>query len=155
MGEFKRELLPDPVSLFEAEGLTLSGRGVWRTTRCDFHGGSDSMRVKTSNGAWVCMACDAKGGDVVDFVMQRHGSDFLSTVRALGAYVENDKARPSHDRPRAFTARDALEVIVLELNHSMVIISDVRRGVLPTDDEWRRWLVGIGRLETIAQEYRT
>ena len=71
MGEFKRELLPDPVSLFEAEGLTLSGRGVWRTTRCDFHGGSDSMRVKTSNGAWRCMACDAKGGDVVDFVMQR------------------------------------------------------------------------------------
>ncbi|MFY8042310.1 MAG: hypothetical protein ACOVOD_05230, partial [Rhodoferax sp.] len=72
MGEFVRDHLPDPVTYFEAEGLTLEGRGPWRTTECRFHGGSDSMRINTVSGSWVCMACNAKGGDVLAHCMAEH-----------------------------------------------------------------------------------
>ena len=65
---FDRTHLPEPVGYFEERGLVLTGpaRAKWRTTACTFHGGSDSMRINTQTGAWVCMAgCGAKGGDVL------------------------------------------------------------------------------------------
>jgi len=45
MNAFEKSRLPDPVTYFEGQGLKLLGRGGWRTTKCLFHGGSDSMRV--------------------------------------------------------------------------------------------------------------
>ena len=75
MGEFMRDRLPDPVSFFEAEGLTLTGPGKWKTTRCDFHDGSDSMRVNSESGAWRCMNCGAKGGDVLAYACLLYTSD--------------------------------------------------------------------------------
>jgi hypothetical protein len=64
---FDRTLLPDPVTYFENQGLTLKGprSAKWKTTTCNFHGGSDSMRVNVATGAWVCMSCGEKGGDVL------------------------------------------------------------------------------------------
>lgn len=61
MNSFDRAALPDTESYFEAEGFDLKGPGKWKTTRCDFHGGSDSMRVNTEGGGWVCMASDELG----------------------------------------------------------------------------------------------
>ena len=53
---FDRERLPDALSYYESVGLTFRERkGKWRTTRCDFHQGSDSMRVNVQTGAWCCM----------------------------------------------------------------------------------------------------
>ena len=73
---FNRDALPEPIGYFEGMGLNLRGPGKWKTTRCEFHGGSDSMRVNTSSGAWVCMACGAKGGDVLAnlAIFQRAGA---------------------------------------------------------------------------------
>jgi hypothetical protein len=50
---FIRDNLPDAASYFEGQGLTLTGprSAKWRTTRCEFHGGSDSMRVNIASGA--------------------------------------------------------------------------------------------------------
>ena len=42
---FNRDALPNAQGYFEQRGWVLEGRGTWRTTRCDFHGGSDSMRI--------------------------------------------------------------------------------------------------------------
>ena len=53
---FDRRNLPDPISYYESEGLKLTSRGKWRTTACQFHGGSDSMRINTDSGAFACMA---------------------------------------------------------------------------------------------------
>lgn len=51
---FDRTRLPEAVHYFESQGLTLKGRGEWRTTACTFHDGSDSMRVNVRSGAHGC-----------------------------------------------------------------------------------------------------
>lgn len=86
---FDRELLPVPVSYYEAQGLTLQGsRGAeWKTTECRFHGGSDSLRIKVTTGAFVCMACGAKGGDVLAYEMATHGIGFIDAAKQLGAWA--------------------------------------------------------------------
>jgi len=150
---FNRHQLPDPVTYFEDEGLILAGRGTWRTARCEFHGGGDSMRINVERGGWVCMACGAKGGDVLAYHMQRHGLDFVAATRALGAWVDDGNHRGG-DRPRGFTARDALEVIGLEIGVCVVIIADARSGVVPNEADWRRFLEAAGRLEAIASGSR-
>lgn len=60
-----KHLLPSPEAYYTRQGLAFKERrGKWRTTRCEFHGGSDSMRVNLETGAFVCMAgCGARGGD--------------------------------------------------------------------------------------------
>ena len=80
---FDRNLLPDPVSYFENQGLTLKGpnRAKWKTTACNFHGGSDSMRVNTENGAWVCMSCGEKGGDVLAYEIKVSGAEFQDATK--------------------------------------------------------------------------
>ncbi|MCI1191604.1 CHC2 zinc finger domain-containing protein [Calidifontimicrobium sp. SYSU G02091] len=149
---FDRDRLPDPVGYFEGEGLRLQGRGTWRTTSCPFHGGGDSMRINVSTGAWVCMNCHARGGDVVAFHMQRHGLDFVAAAKALGAWVEDGKPAPT--RPRAFSAADAIAVLSKDLHLCAIVLSAARRGVLPTDADWRAFLAAAGRCITIAEATR-
>ena len=64
---FDRTRLPEPVGYYESTGLAFKERkGKWRTTACNFHGGTDSLRINTDSGAFVCMAgCGARGGDVL------------------------------------------------------------------------------------------
>jgi DNA primase len=64
--------------------LVLKGPAKWKTTECIFHDGSDSMRINSESGGWVCMACGEKGRDVLAFYMRRHGVDFVSGAKALG-----------------------------------------------------------------------
>lgn len=110
---YERDMLPDPVAFFEAEGLTLKGPGRWKTSRCVFHGGSDSMRINTDSGAWVCMACDQKGGDVLAYVMQWHGLEFIEAAEALGATVDDGKpAQPARRTTLSPTA--ALKLVQAE-----------------------------------------
>lgn len=92
---FDRTRLPDPEGFYLAAGLELTGRGRWRTTRCEFHGGSDSMRINLQSGAFVCMAgCGAKGGDVLAYRMAAAGEDFQTAARALGAWVDDGQLCP-------------------------------------------------------------
>ena len=85
---FDKERLPDPVSYFESAGLRLVGRGPWRSALCPFHADTrPSLRVNADSGAWRCMACGTKGGDVIDFHRARHGLSFLEAVRDLGAVI--------------------------------------------------------------------
>lgn len=155
MGEFIRDRLPDPMSYFEGEGLTLCGSGKWRTTRCDFHDGSDSLRVNVESGGWVCMACGEKGGDVLAYAMRRHGLDFVEAARSLGAYADDDKPHRGQPKPATLSARDAMEVVTFELLVVMIVISDLRRGLIPSDADWARFREAAGRIEALAMEYRT
>ncbi|WIT11418.1 CHC2 zinc finger domain-containing protein [Paucibacter sediminis] len=110
---YERDMLPNPVAFFEGEGLTLKGPGRWKTTRCVFHGGSDSMRINTDSGAWVCMACDQKGGDVLAYVMQWHGLEFIEAAEALGATVGDGKpAQPA--RKTTLSPAAALKLVQAE-----------------------------------------
>jgi DNA primase len=84
---FERERLPDPLGYFEASGLRLTGRGAWRSAICPFHQDTrPSLRVNAEIGAYRCMACGAKGGDVIDFHRARHGLSFAQAARDLGAW---------------------------------------------------------------------
>lgn len=155
MGEFIRDQLPDTTTYFEGEGLTLRGPGKWKTTRCEFHGGSDSMRVNTTSGGWVCMACGEKGGDVLAYAMRRHGLEFVDAARALGAYADNGKSNRGTAKPTMLSARDAMQVVAFELLVAVLVIGDIRRGLIPSDVDWTRFHVCAGRIEALAMEYRT
>jgi hypothetical protein len=153
MGAFIRHRLPDTVSYFEGEGLTLRGPGKWKTTRCEFHGGSDSMRINTDTGGWVCMACGEKGGDVLAYAIRKFGLDFVDAARMLGAYIDDDKPNGSSTQPTTLSARDAMALIAFELVVQAVVIADIRKGLIPSDGDWQRFLLGIGRINKLAAEY--
>ena len=83
---FERAALPDPISYFSREGLRFAGRGSWRSACCPFHDDArPSLRVNVDTGAFRCMACGAKGGDVLAFHRQRHGLSFVQAARDLRA----------------------------------------------------------------------
>ncbi len=85
---FDRSRLPSPSAYYEAQGLTLKGKGAWLDAVCPFHADSKpSLRVRIETGAFSCMACGAHGGDVLAFHMQRHGATFRAACVALGAWI--------------------------------------------------------------------
>lgn len=147
---FARDRLPDPQQFFEDEGLKLDGRGKWRTTECVFHGGSDSMRVNVDSGAWVCMACGEKGGDVLSFLMARYGVEFVDACKLLGCWDESRKS--TQVKPAPFSYRAALEVLRFDALHLAVYGSNVANGTAPTDRDRKAALEAAGRIEFIAGE---
>ena len=124
---FERERLPDPVSYFESQGLIFqeSGPAPWRTTECRFHGGSDSMRIKVSTGAFVCMACGARGGDVLAYERAVYGIGFFEAAKRLGAWVGGD-APARHIKPTSLSARDALLMLADEA--TLIALEGTRIG---------------------------
>lgn len=150
---FDRAALPDAISFYEAEGLTLTGRGKWRTTSCTFHGGSDSMRINAETGAFVCMAgCGAKGGDVLAYRMSARGEDFVTAAKALGAWV--DDGRPPPRNPAPLSARDALTLLASESNLAAVAAANVGRGVVLTAADRERLLTAAGRIGLVQRWFQ-
>lgn len=152
MGEFLRERLPDALTYFVDQGLPVSAKGKWRTTRCDFHRGSDSLRINTVTGAWVCMACGAKGGDVLSYQMQMYGMDFIAAAKALGAWLENDKI-VRIQKPTPLPARAALEVIQQEAMLAAVAAANVANGVTLSELDRSRLLQAAGRINRILEVF--
>lgn len=150
-GAFDRSGLPSWDNYADRMGLVLNGRGTWRTTRCDFHGGSDSMRVNVKSGGWICMACGTKGGDVLAHYMQLTGTDFRTGAQDLGAW-RADGTPTSESRLRGFSLRDGLSAIGPELKVCAVVLSDARRGLIPNDTDWRRFLEAAAIVLRLAVE---
>lgn len=150
---FDRNLIPEPISYFESEGLKLQGRGKWRPAECRFHGGSDSMRVNVTTGAWVCMNCGAKGGDVLAYHMQAHGLEFVEACKQLGAWV--DDGRPQREqKPAPLPPRAALQVLAFEATLTAVAAGNVAHGVKLTDRERFRLMAAAGRISRLAEAYQ-
>lgn len=85
-GHFERQHLPDPASYYAEAGLRLIGHGRWRSAICPFHDDTrPSLRVNVETGGYRCMACGAKGGDVLAFHRLRHGLSFVQAAHDLGA----------------------------------------------------------------------
>jgi len=155
MGDFRREMLPDAVSYHDGTGEPLTGPGAWGTKACPFHGGSDSMRVNRKSGGFRCMACFEKGGDVLAFHMKLHGLDFVTAARELGALIDDGKPHTGPTRPKALPAREAMELAAMAMTIAWPVISDIRRGLVPSDVDWLAFLEAAGHVETLAMEYRT
>jgi CHC2 zinc finger len=126
--QFQRDRLPDAQSYFESQRLTLSKRGKWRTTECVFHGGSDSMRINLERGCWVCMACPARGGDVLAYHMAVHYMSFIDAAKDLGAWVD-DGSPDRHIRPRPLPAIEAIRVLKTEADIAAYVALQVANGV--------------------------
>jgi len=146
---FDRSRLPDPVGYYEGEGLKLSARGKWRTTSCAFHGGSDSMRINTASGAFVCMNCGARGGDVLAYRMAATGEDFAAAAKALGAWVEDGKSAPV--RPTPISPRSAIEILARECNLVAVSAANVAHGVVLEKTDLSRLLRAAARITRIRE----
>ena len=153
---FDRDHLPDPASYYEAQGLHLKGppRAKWKTTACQFHGGSDSMRINTETGGFCCMACGAKGGDVLAYHIQASGKDFASAARDLGAWTDDGKPqRPQ--RPTTLAPRAALEVLRMETLIVAIEAARMVRGHIPDEGDKARLLLCANRINRIAGEFQT
>lgn len=85
-----RDLLPDVVEYLTARGYSLKGRGEWREMLCPFHDDSSpSLRINTRKGCFKCMACEAKGGDLIAFHQKLTGKPFIEACKDLGAWEQN------------------------------------------------------------------
>lgn len=148
-----RDNLPDPVGYFESLGLVLQPGRAWRTTRCDFHGGSDSLRINVQTGAWVCMAgCGAKGGDVLAYQMQFYDEPFIQAAKALGAWQDDPRDRTQAWRkPLPFPARDALEILATEAMLVAVAAGNIAHGVQLSAEDRARVMQAAGRINVIAE----
>lgn len=149
---FDRSRLPDALEYFAAEGVTLTGKGKWRTGPCEAHGGTDSLRVSVPAGGFVCMACGVKGGDVLNFHMQRHGLDFVSAAKALGAWVDDGKSASRLQAPLPFSARSALEVVSFECLLVAMTACNIAKGIELASADRDRLVEAAGRIRFIAEE---
>ena len=149
---FDREKLPEPGSYFESAGLILRGNGKWRTTSCHFHGGRTTLRVNLESGAWVCMSCSQKGGDVLAYEMQSTGTDFVAAARLLGAWTDDGRRlAPANAKPSS--TREALSVLAIEANLTAVAASNLAYGTQLTDDDLARLQTAAQRINLIRETY--
>lgn len=151
-----RERLPEPQEYFASQGLELVGRGAWRTTRCAFHGGSDSMRVNLRSGGFCCMAgCGARGGDVLAYHMAAQGLGFVEAARALGAWHDDPASAqqgPQRRRPCGLPAREALALLRDDALVVAVAAGNLARGLVLTEADRQRLLEGAARIQRIADQ---
>ena len=151
---FDRNLLPDTTGYFEAQGLKLTGprSAKWKTTECKFHGGSDSMRVNTSTGAWVCMSCGVKGGDVLAYEIAATGADFVDAAKAVGAWVDDGKPqRPQ--KPTPLSPRAALTAMAFEATLTAIAAGNIAKGVILSDADRARVMAAAGRINRITGDF--
>ena len=151
---FDRTLLPDPVTYFENLGLTLKGprSAKWKTTTCNFHGGSDSMRINITSGAWVCMGCGKKGGDALAYEIKDGGREFVDAAKALGCWVDDGRP-PVVTKPTPLSPRLALSVMAFESTLTAVAAGNVANGVTLTDADRARLRVAANRINRLVEAF--
>ncbi len=155
MDKFLRENLPDPIAFFAAEGIPLTGSGRWRTGPCHFHGGSDSLRVNTQSGGWVCMACTAHGGDVLAYRMISRDENFVQAATALGAWHGNEKGRSQHMiRPRPISANDAIQILSFEAMVIAFAVLNVTHRDLTSSSDRARLILAAQRISHISEIFK-
>ena len=89
LGMFSRALLPSTFTYCEKQNIQLKGSGTWRDAICPFHADTKpSLRINIERGAYRCMVCGARGGDILAFHMHRHGLGFIQAAKELGAWIE-------------------------------------------------------------------
>jgi hypothetical protein len=87
-GHLRRDRIDIPTT-FKAEGFIWKGCGPWVDLGiCPFHGDEHpSLRGNLETGRVRCMSC-GWSGDLVAFIMQRHGLGFRQAAQHLGAWEE-------------------------------------------------------------------
>jgi hypothetical protein len=87
---FDRALLPPARTFYQSElgELCRPDRNGWVRPKagCPFHVSKSktSFHVNLDTGGFYCFRCDAKGGDVIEFIRQRYGLSFSDALKRLG-----------------------------------------------------------------------
>jgi hypothetical protein len=148
---FIKENLPVPQDYYEnIAGLKLTGGGQWRTTRCEFHGGSDSMRIHLKSGAFVCMNCGEKGGDVLAYHQLAHSLEFIEAAKSLKAW-SNDGISSSY-KQSPVSSRMMLEVVAFEVRVVAILASDMSNGKPISESDNDRLILASSRISRVAEE---
>ena len=152
---FDRNLQPDPTAYFEEQGLKLTGprRSKWKTTECKSHGGSDSMRVNTATGAWVCMSCGVKGGDVLAYEIAATGADFVAAAKAIGAWFDDGKPYTPL-KPTPLSPRAALSAMAFEATLIAIAAGNVAKGIVLTDADRARLMTAASRINLLTEAFQ-
>lgn len=152
---FDRTLLPDSVTYFKNQGLTLKvPRSAKRkTTSYNFHDGSDSMRVNVATGAWLCMmSCGEKGGDVLACEIKDGSREFVDAAKALSCWV--DDGRPSvFTKPAPLSPCLALSVLAFESTLAAVADGNVANRVTLTNADRARLMVAAKRINRPVEAF--
>lgn len=147
---FNRDHLPDPQDYYEnTAGLKLMGRGPWRTTRCEFHGGSDSMRINLKSGGFMCMSCLEKGGDVLAYEMLSTGAEFIYAAKALNAWT--DDVQQSTYKPSPVSKGMMLEVLGFEAQIVALMGADLYKGIAISKVDKDRLFEAVSRITRISE----
>ena len=91
-GKFSRKALQksptEIIKYYESHGLVITGTGKWRKALCPFHADTQpSLGINTETGGYNCLACGARGGDILAFQMHFHSMPFVAACKALGVWV--------------------------------------------------------------------
>ena len=82
----KAYIPPDDFYRSELPAMPPPRGGGWRDGGlCPFHldKHTGSFRVHLETGAFTCLSCGAKGGDIIAFIQQRDGMSCLEVVQKL------------------------------------------------------------------------
>jgi hypothetical protein len=150
---FDRTKLPDPLDYYQnAAGLTLKGKGEWRTTGCPFHGSKSTFRINVRSGSFKCMSeCGASGGDVLAFHRAANRMDFVAAAKDLNCYVADSITSL---KPTPFSARDGLSLLAQETNFVAVCLTNFLNGVELTEVDKSRLLVAAGRINLVRGAFQ-
>ena len=110
------------------------------------------MRIHTERGAFCCMACGAKGGDILAYHQAAHGLDFVEAAKALGAWQGDDKHHAPR-RPAPLPAALAISVLQFEASLTAIAAHNIARGVPLTDHDRARLLTAAGRINHILGSF--
>lgn len=111
------------------------------------------MRINVASGAWVCMNCGEKGGDVLAYEIKTTGNDFVEAAKQLGAWVE-DGRQSAPQKPTPLSPRQALSVMAFEATLIAVAAGNVANGVSLTDVDQARVMVASNRITRLVEAFQ-
>jgi hypothetical protein len=110
------------------------------------------MRVNVATGAWVCMSCGEKGGDVLAYEIKDGGREFVDAAKALGCWVDDGRP-PVARKPTPLSPRLALSVMAFESTFTAVAAGNVANGVTLTDADRARLMVAANRINRLVEAF--
>lgn len=110
------------------------------------------MRVHIRKGAWVCMNCGEKGGDVLAYEIKATSKDFVDAAKALGCWADDGKA-PVFLKPTPLSPRMALSVMAFEATLSAVAAGNIANGVALTDTDRARLQLAANRINRLVEAF--
>jgi hypothetical protein len=84
---FDRTLLPTPAKYYSKQFEKFKIKSEWVKVRCCFHDDhTPSLNISMISGGFRCFGCNARGGDIIAFHVQRYQMKFIDVVTHFGAW---------------------------------------------------------------------